>query len=97
MPGAVKGLTVPAMLDCAQTQMRKGFTRVETDLDDIKLDCPNAPKVICHQLPCALRVNEAITLLSTVDSELPDSFSNLDLQVATDGLLHPAEVAKAAI
>mmetsp|Transcript_19931 Transcript_19931/g.60231 ORF Transcript_19931/g.60231 Transcript_19931/m.60231 type:complete len:760 (-) Transcript_19931:626-2905(-) len=31
-----------------QTQMRKGFTRVETDLDDIKLDCPNAPKAFAE-------------------------------------------------
>ncbi len=26
--------------------MRKGFARVGADIDDIKLDCPNAPQVL---------------------------------------------------
>lgn len=39
-----------------QTQMQKGFSRVETDMADITLDCPNAPNVrTLHQLADSLQ------------------------------------------
>ncbi len=28
-----------------QTQIRMGFSRVESQLDDVKLDCPHAPEL----------------------------------------------------
>ena len=37
----------PVTVDCVvQTQMRKGFERVEGELPDLKLDHPKAPELL---------------------------------------------------